>query len=87
MLMERGAHLIIPPFLKGQQKFDLKQEATGRMIANARIPVEQFNERFKNWEFVGNRIVPHYYKPLISQALYVACCLANFTEMLVKSYW
>ena len=78
-----GGHLIIPPFLKGRTNFTFEEESISRIITKARIHVERFNERFKRFLFVS-QTVPHYNLPLVSQAVYVACCLANFTNILAK---
>ena len=83
LIMALGGKLVIPPFLKGRSNFTFEEESMSRIITKARIHVERFNERFKNFRFV-TQVFPHYHLPLISQAVYVACMFANFTNTLAK---
>ena len=83
LVAKTGSKLVIPPFLKGRDKFDFNEETVTKIISKARIHIERYNERFKKFLFV-NQIMPHYHFPLISQAVYVTCCLANFTNILAK---
>ena len=86
LLIPKGAKLVIPPFKHGKDVFGIEEESQARLIARARIPIEQFNERMKNWNFFGNRVIPHHYKNLLTPAAFVLACLANFTETMVKQY-
>ena len=86
LLIPKGAKLIIPKFLSARDSFKIDEITSDRLITRARIPVEQFNERVKNWTFFGNRVVPHHYKALLTPVAFVVACLANFTETLVKQY-
>jgi hypothetical protein len=83
LLRAKGGHLVIPPFLKGRPAFSLEEDNRTRVIAKARIHVERFNQRMKIFKFVKGPIAHHYY-PLISQAVYVCCCLANFSPTLAE---
>ena len=74
---------IRPPFLKGKANLDYPDEQRGKIIAAARVHVERFNQRIKNWKFIKDTI-PHYNFPLMSQAIYVICHLANLTPMILK---
>ena len=86
LLIPKGARLVLPSFMKGRDSFEIDECTSSRLIARARIPVEQFNERVKNWNFFGNRVIPHHYKALLTPAAFVIACLANMTETLVKQY-
>ena len=52
-----------------------------KIIAKARIHVERYNERIKNFELLSKKI-PQTLIPLISQIVFVVCCLVNFQEPL-----
>jgi hypothetical protein len=80
---EKGATLIIPPFLRGRKKFTLEEEHRTRIIAKARIHIERFNKRIKIYEFLKGPI-RHCHVPLVSQAVYVCSCLANFSLILAQ---
>ena len=83
LVTAKGAKLVIPAFLKGRSNFTFEEETKSKLITRARIHVERFNQRFQTFLFV-NETVPHYNLPLISQAMYVACCLANFSNTLAN---
>ena len=85
-LIPKGARLIMPPFKGRRDSFNIEEVTSARLITRARIPIEQFNERVKNWTFFGNRVIPHHYKALLTPIAFVTACLANFTETLVKQY-
>jgi hypothetical protein len=78
-----GARLNIPPFLRGKKCFSLNETQTGKVIARARIHIERFNQRFKRYAFVGSRVFQTNV-PFLTQAVYVCCCLANFTSPLAQ---
>ena len=81
---EKGATLVIPPFLKrGQTSFTLEETQQTKLIARARIHVERFNARIKVFKILQG-FIPMTLMPLMSQILFVICCLANFQEPLVK---
>ena len=83
LLAEKGAVGIRPPFLENKPHLDLHDENRGKLIAKARVHIERFNQRFKLFKYVGEK-VPQQKFHLISQALYVCCHLANLTPLLVK---
>ena len=83
LVKAKGGKLVIPPFLKGRNNFTFNEETISRIVAKARVHVERYNERFKVFQFVTQK-VPHYNLPLLSQAVFVACCFANFSNTLVK---
>jgi hypothetical protein len=85
----KEATLIIPPFLTTDQKTKekkLSREETvqTKIIARARIHVERFNERLKNFEILA-KPVPIALFPLLSQIVFVLCCFVNFDEPLNKT--
>ena len=65
--------LKIPSFLKGRKS----------RIAKARIHVERFNERLKQFKLIGTKI-PLSLAPLATQMVLVAACLVNFQAVLCK---
>lgn len=80
---ERDATLVIPPFLSGRKKFTKQETLQTKLIARSRIHVERFNERLKKFRILSG-IVPLNLVPLLSQIVFVACCLVNFQTPLVK---
>ena len=70
-------------YSKGQKYLDLHDENRGKIIAKARVHIERFNQRFKLFKYVGQK-VPQQNFHLISQALYVCCHLANLTPLILK---
>ena len=83
LLKEKKAALVIPPFLHGRTQFTLRETQLTKVIARARIHVERFMERLKNFKFF-NGVIPLIHLPLLSQAVFVACCLVNFTKTLTE---
>lgn len=75
------AHIKIPAFLKGRGNLSAAEELSTRKIAKARIHVERFNERLKQFRLVGRKI-PLSLAPLATQMVVVACCLVNFQQTL-----
>ena len=82
-VVEKGATLNIPPFLKGKQKFTHSESMKTKVIARARIHVQRFNQRFKRYRILQG-IIPQDSREMLSQLVYVACCLCNFDEPLCK---
>ena len=83
LLKEKKAKLVIPPFLSGRRQFSLNETQLTKVIAKARIHVERFMERLKNFKFfVG--VISLQQVPILSQAVFVACCLVNFTKTLTE---
>jgi hypothetical protein len=80
---KKNATLLIPPFLSGNKKLTKQQTVITKLIAKSRIHVERFNERLKKWRLLSG-IVPIHVFPLLSQIVFISCCLVNFQEPLVK---
>ncbi len=81
LVREKGAKLIVPPFLKGRKQFTQDEVQETKIIAKARIHIERFNERLKKFKFLQG-VVPHYHNPYLSQAVYICSCLVNFSAPL-----
>ena len=77
------AKIRIPAFLKGRKSFTAHEELESRKIAKARIHIERFNQRLKQFKLVGRKI-PLSLSPLATQLVVVACALVNFQEVLCK---
>ena len=75
--------LKIPSFLKGRKSLSAAEELETRRIAKARIHVEHFNERLKQFKLVSRRI-PLSLAPVATQMVVVAACLVNFQAVLCK---
>jgi hypothetical protein len=83
LLAQKNATLVIPPFLKGRAEFTEEETVLTKIIAKARIHVERYNERIKNWRIISG-VLPHHLTPLLSQIVFILCCLVNFQEPLLK---
>ncbi len=81
LVREKDAKLIVPPFLKGRSAFTFEETQQTKIIAKARIHIERYNWRFKKFEFLKG-VIPYYHLPYLSQAVFVCCCLANFSKPL-----
>ena len=57
LLMERGASLVLPPFLKKRKHFSLHETQFTKVLSKGRIHVERFNERMKNYKILSG-VVP-----------------------------
>lgn len=79
-----GARLTTPEFMPKGGKFSKKQIRRTQIIAQARAPIERFNERLKNYEFVGDGKVDHSKLCILKEAVYVCGILANFSRCLVE---
>ena len=77
------AYIQIPAFLKGRGNLSAAEELSTRKIAKARVHVERFNQRLKQFKLVG-RTIPLSLAPLATQMVVVACGLVNFQEVLCK---
>jgi len=77
------AHLKIPAFLKGRGNLSAAEELETRKIAKARIHVERYNERLKQFRLIGRKI-PLSLAPLATQMVVVAGGLVNFQKCLCK---
>ena len=80
---EKGATLEIPRFLEGRPGFEEEEDARNKLIARSRVHVERFNARIKKFRILSG-IVPLNLAPLISQIVFVTCCLINFKEPLLR---
>ena len=65
------AEVKIPSFLKVREHLTVVEELSMRKIAKARIHVERFNQRLKQFELVGRKI-PLSLLPLATQMVVVA---------------
>ena len=74
---------MIPPFLGRRKSLTLREEALTKVISKARIHIERWNHRMKQFLFVKGP-VPSVKKNLLSQAVYVCAMLANFSQVLAK---
>lgn len=74
--------LIIPPFLKKRKRFTKGEIRTAREIAAARIHVERFIGRMKEFRIM-QRVISKNMLPIISQITFVIAMLVNFQEPLV----
>ena len=64
--------------------FEEVETARNKLLSRARIHVERFNQRIKKFRILSG-IVPLSLTPLISQIVFITCCLANFNETLANS--
>ena len=83
LLNPRQVQLMIPAFLKGRKSLTAAEELETRPIAKARIHVERFNERLKQFRLVSRKL-PLSLAPLATQLVVVAACLVNFLGTLCK---
>ena len=81
ILDRHNAIIVRPPFLKGKPQLSNEELIMTKLIAKARIHVERFNERIKNFKLLDNKI-PQTLLPLVSQIVFVVCALCNFQEPL-----
>ena len=83
LLLVKQAKVFIPPFLGKRDKFTKEEILLTKKIAKARIHVERFNERLKKFRLL-DKTIPLILTPIVSQLVYVACCLVNFQDCLCK---
>ena len=81
LLNHLQAEIKIPSFLKGRESLSIAEELETRKIAKARIHVERFNQRLKQFALVGRKI-PLSLSPLATQMVVVACGPVNFQSNL-----
>ena len=79
----KQADLNIPPFLHGRATFTAAEEIQTKKIARVRIHVERAIERVKKFRILGRRL-PLTLAAILSQLVFVACCLVNFQDNLVS---
>lgn len=65
------AYIQIPAFLKGRGNLSAAEELSTRKITKARVHVERFNQRLKQFKLVG-RTIPLSLAPLATQMVVVA---------------
>ena len=58
MLLEKGAHIVIPPFLGNRSNLSPQEETQTRIIAKLRIPVEILIERIKKYKIWKKKLYP-----------------------------
>ena len=71
-VLRKGGQLVIPPFLGKKSKFSKEETAETKLIARARIHIERFNERIKNFKILSG-VVPMTLVPLLSQIVFILC--------------
>ena len=84
LLVEKGARLLMPSMLHGKSAMTIHEESLTKVIAKSRIHIERWNRRLKHYQFLKGPL-SYDKRPLISQAVYVCSCLANFSRLLLKS--
>ena len=72
-----------PPSGPGDLALSKEDEIYTKVIARARVHIERWNQRMKTYKFVSG-IIDETKNCVMKQAIYVAGCLANFSECLVK---
>lgn len=83
MCQAKGAKLVIPPFQNQRSSFTPEEVLETKLIAKARVHIERLNKRVKDFEIIQG-IVPLTLVPILSQIVFVLCCIVNFQEPLVK---
>ena len=84
LLIEKGAKLITPPFMRGKKSLSLSEEGQTKLISQARIHIERWNQRLKIFQWLKGPI-PQKRLNLLSQGVFVCACLANCSRILVNS--
>ena len=82
LLAERDATLVIPPFMRNKDHLSEEEVIMTKILSKARIHIERSNERIKNFEILNHKI-PASLLPLLSQLVFVVCCLVNFQPPLL----
>ena len=83
ILMNKKVDLNIPPCLNGRAHFTATEEINTRRIARVIIYVERAIGILKNYRMLRN-VIPLSLQPVFSQMVFVAGCLVNFQEPIVK---
>ena len=83
LLLEKGADIVIPPFLAGRDKLTPEEASRTRIIAKLRIHVERVIERMKKFKIL-KKIVPLNTLSTFSQTVFVVGCLVNFHKPIVQ---
>ena len=80
-----GAHLKIPPFLRGKQQLSQQKLITTRQIDSLRIHVERAMERIKNFQ-IFDRSLQLNITVIINRLFFVCCVLKNFKPPYFHNY-
>lgn len=83
LLLERGADIVIPPFLGGRAHLTPQEEGQTRAIAKLRIHVKRVIERMKKFKILKKH-VPLNTLSTFSQTVFVVACLVNFHKPIVN---
>ncbi|XP_062620141.1 uncharacterized protein LOC134281722 [Saccostrea cucullata] len=83
ILLQKGADIVIPPFLGNRTNLSPQEEAQTRAIAKLRIHVERVIERIKKYK-ICKKIVPLNTLSTFSQTVFIVACLVNFQKPIVK---
>ncbi|XP_013389213.1 uncharacterized protein LOC106157951 [Lingula anatina] len=83
ILQELHVDVNMPAFLNGRESLTPQEELLTKRLAKARIHVERYNGRVKNFKLISGTI-PLSLAPLASQSVFVVCCLVNFQDQLAK---
>ena len=84
LLVEKKARVLKPPMMRGKDALSLEEEAITKIIAKARIHIERWNRRLKYYQYLRAPI-RHDKRNMLSQAVYVCSCLANFSRVMLPS--
>lgn len=75
---------MIPPFPKSGGKLSASELYKTKIIAKARIHVERFNERLKNYKILQG-VIPANLFPLTTQIIFVCSNLVNFGPLYARN--
>ena len=81
-LQDRGADLVIPPFLSKRKKFTAQEEIETKRIARVYVYVERAIERMKKCRIIGCTCQLSL-RHVILQIVFVIACLVNYQQPLV----
>lgn len=82
-LAEKGATLVMPPFVKGRKQLPGMAVERARQLSALRIHVERAIERIKNFAILKN-IMPLTFLPIASDILTVCAALTNLQPKLIN---
>ena len=83
LLISKGSQLIIPPFLKEQQRFSEKNCKRASDIAKARIQVQQAIAQIKDFRIL-NGVFPITMKDLLDDIFLICAAITNLAPPLVS---
>ena len=84
-LAERGARLILPPFVKKGKQFTDAKNRSNKAIAHCRIHVERVIGRVRDY-MIMNSVIPLTQLDLISPMVIVCCALTNLKKSVVRDH-